>query len=114
MTLNHVIADKLSFVRQSPSAQFSGLLLNQGVTAMGATIHPYVTNSQPLGVRPWVGKRPHLLARIAATLRVWRQRSRERRALAELNERELADFGATSADVYRELSAPIWRSLPPL
>jgi uncharacterized protein YjiS (DUF1127 family) len=33
--------------------------------------------------------------------------------LADLTERELADFGASSADVYRELSAPFWRSLPP-
>jgi uncharacterized protein YjiS (DUF1127 family) len=38
---------------------------------------------------------------------------RERRALANLTERELADFGATTADVYRELSAPFWRVWPP-
>jgi uncharacterized protein YjiS (DUF1127 family) len=30
-----------------------------------------------------------------------------------LTERELADFGASSADVYRELSIPFWRALPP-
>jgi len=53
------------------------------------------------------------LARLAATLRVWRQRSRERRVLAQLTQRELADFGAGSADVYRELSLPFWRAQPP-
>jgi uncharacterized protein YjiS (DUF1127 family) len=47
------------------------------------------------------------------TLRQWRRRIHERRALAELTERDLADFGASSADVYRELSTPFWRSLPP-
>jgi uncharacterized protein YjiS (DUF1127 family) len=54
-------------------------------------------NSQPLAARPWGDGR----------------RSRERRALARLTERELADFGASTADVYRELSTPVWRVLPP-
>jgi len=70
-------------------------------------------NSQPLAARQWGDGRQSLLARIGSTLRQWRQRSRERRALASLTERELADFGASTADVYRELSAPFWRSLPP-
>ena len=43
------------------------------------------------------------LARFAATLRLWRRRIHERQALASLTDRELADFGATTADVYREL-----------
>jgi uncharacterized protein YjiS (DUF1127 family) len=38
---------------------------------------------------------------------------RERQALANLTERELADFGATTADGYRELSLPFWRAQPP-
>ena len=50
---------------------------------------------------------------LLAKLRLWRQRARERRMLAEMSERELADFGASSADVYRELSTPLWHSLPP-
>lgn len=70
-------------------------------------------NSQPLAARPWGEGRPGLLARIVSTVRAWRQRSRERRVLASLTERELADFGASTADVYRELSAPFWRALPP-
>ena len=70
-------------------------------------------NSQPLAARPWGDGRRSLLARIASTLRLWRQRSRERRALARLTERELADFGASTADVYREPSTPVWRVLPP-
>jgi uncharacterized protein YjiS (DUF1127 family) len=69
--------------------------------------------SQPLVARPQTGGDRSLLARVAARLRLWRRRIRERRALAALTERELADFGATTADVYRELSTPFWRSLPP-
>ena len=74
---------------------------------MSAYVHPPLTYSQPL-VTERAARRGML-----ATLRLWRRRMRERRALAELTERELADFGATSADVYRELSTPFWRSLPP-
>jgi uncharacterized protein YjiS (DUF1127 family) len=73
---------------------------------MAAITHPSLTNSQPLAVRPLVG-------RCAALLRLWRRRMRERQALANLTERELADFGATTADVYRELSLPFWRAQPP-
>jgi uncharacterized protein YjiS (DUF1127 family) len=62
-------------------------------------------------VRPWIGEGKSL-TRFVATLRLWRRRVRERRALAALTERELADFGATTADVYRELSTPFWRSQP--
>jgi len=44
---------------------------------------------------------------------LWRRRINERAALARLTERELADFGASSADVYRELATPFWRAPPP-
>jgi uncharacterized protein YjiS (DUF1127 family) len=37
----------------------------------------------------------------------------ERAALARLSPRELADFGASTGDVYRELSTPFWRAQPP-
>jgi uncharacterized protein YjiS (DUF1127 family) len=80
---------------------------------MAASVHPFLTNSQPLSVRPWLGGRSRPLARFAAALRLWRRRIRERRALADLNQRELADFGATTADVYRELATPFWRAQPP-
>jgi uncharacterized protein YjiS (DUF1127 family) len=80
---------------------------------MAAIVHPFLTNSQPLGVRPWLRGRSRPLARLAATLGLWRRRVRERRALADLTQRELADFGATTADVYRELASPFWRAPPP-
>ena len=50
-----------------------------------------------------------LLARAIATLRLWRQRSRGRRALLQLDYRDMRDIGATAADVYWEASQPFWR-----
>ena len=73
---------------------------------MAAITHSFLTNSRPFAVRPWVRG-------LAATLRLWRQRVRERQMLANLTDRELADFGATTADVYRELATPFWRAQPP-
>ena len=77
---------------------------------MSGYANPSLTNSQlpGLAVRPW-----KLFATMPATLRQWRRRVREREALARLSQRELADFGATTADVYRELATPFWRSPPP-
>jgi uncharacterized protein YjiS (DUF1127 family) len=53
------------------------------------------------------------LSRLVVTIRLWRRRIDERAALAKLSHRELADFGASTADVYRELSTPFWRAPPP-
>jgi uncharacterized protein YjiS (DUF1127 family) len=78
---------------------------------MAGFAYPSLTDSQ-LATQP-ARSRPRLIARFLATLEMWRQRSRERAALAQLSQRELADFGATTADVYRELSTPFWRAQPP-
>ena len=78
---------------------------------MAAVAHPLLTISQ-LSVRPARHRRSRLAA-FGATLGEWRQRSRERTALAQLTQRELADIGANSADVYRELATPFWRVQPP-
>jgi len=56
--------------------------------------------------------RPSLLARVAAILRLWRKRIREKRALEQLGERDLHDFGASRSDVYAELRRPFWRAPP--
>ena len=77
---------------------------------MSATTHLSLTNSQGSAALP---RRGGSLARLIATLQTWRQRIRERRALAAMSQRELADFGASTADVQRELATPFWRALPP-
>lgn len=68
---------------------------------MAALAHPSLINSQ-------VSARRHGSGLVGA-LRRWRRRSRERAVLAQLTDRELADFGASTADVYRELRTPFWR-----
>ncbi len=42
------------------------------------------------------------------TLKTWRQRSRQRRALAMLDEDLLDDIGITRHDVRREISKSFW------
>jgi uncharacterized protein YjiS (DUF1127 family) len=60
-----------------------------------------------------MGPREGWFERLVVTLHLWRRRINERAALARLTDRELADFGASSADVYRELATPFWRAPPP-
>jgi len=48
---------------------------------------------------------PGMLAR----LRRWRQRARERRMLAKLDDRLLADIGITRVEQARECMKPFWR-----
>ena len=43
------------------------------------------------------------------TLLVWQERSRQRHALARLDDRMLRDIGASRADVERECAKPFWR-----
>ena len=59
---------------------------------------------------------PGLTARAATaagslvrTLRLWRARTRERRAFTNVDERELRDLGLSRYDVQRELAKPFWR-----
>jgi uncharacterized protein YjiS (DUF1127 family) len=49
------------------------------------------------------------LARVAAILREWRQRSRDRAQLAVLDERMLRDIGISRGDVLGEINKPFWR-----
>jgi len=49
------------------------------------------------------------LRRAVALLRTWRERARQRRHLASLNERMLRDIGLTRGDVMAESAKPFWR-----
>jgi uncharacterized protein YjiS (DUF1127 family) len=79
---------------------------------MAGFAYQSLTNSQ-LSARSPVRRSVGLFSRLAANVRLWRRRIDERAALARLTQRELADFGASTADVYRELSTPFWRAQPP-
>lgn len=47
--------------------------------------------------------------RLLARLQLWRQNSRTRRQLAQLDARQLADTGITQAERDSELDKPFWR-----
>jgi uncharacterized protein YjiS (DUF1127 family) len=44
----------------------------------------------------------------AGIIRTWLQRSRQRRALAELDDRMLRDIGVTRSRARREVEKPFW------
>ncbi len=79
---------------------------------MSSLIHSGLRDFHPL-TRPAGTGRVSLLARVAATLRVWRKRVREKRALERLDERDWQDFGASRSDIVAELRRPFWRAPPP-
>ncbi len=51
-----------------------------------------------------------LLSQFKVAIGVWRQRSRERRYLAQMQWREIADMGASRAAIEREIAKPFWRA----
>jgi len=50
-----------------------------------------------------------VFARTAATLKLWHQRARQRRHLAQLDEHLLRDVGITPEQARREARKPFWR-----
>ena len=55
---------------------------------------------------------PALRARLRGVvdqIRIWRERARQRRHLAGLNDHMLRDIGLTRGDVMAEFSKPFWR-----
>jgi uncharacterized protein YjiS (DUF1127 family) len=55
-------------------------------------------------------KRPaSYLRRTLALFDIWRQRFRDRRALALMDERSLRDIGLTRYDAFYEARKPFWR-----
>ncbi|MGO8921067.1 MAG: DUF1127 domain-containing protein [Stellaceae bacterium] len=47
---------------------------------------------------------------LIGVLRRWRRRARERKLLAALDDRMLADIGITGTDRARECEKPFWRA----
>jgi len=47
---------------------------------------------------------------LIALARVWRERSRTRRRLAAMSERELQDMGICQSEIADEIGKPFWRS----
>ncbi|HZD25434.1 MAG TPA: DUF1127 domain-containing protein [Alphaproteobacteria bacterium] len=49
------------------------------------------------------------LARLGATLALWRQRARGRSELARLSVRDLRDIGLSTSEARHEAAKPFWR-----
>ena len=45
---------------------------------------------------------------IVRLMGLWRQRARERRQLAQLDDRQLRDIGVSPIDIEREIIKPFW------
>jgi uncharacterized protein YjiS (DUF1127 family) len=50
-------------------------------------------------------------SKVFALARVWRERQRIRRQLADMSERELQDVGTCRSDIACEIAKPFWRAL---
>lgn len=61
-------------------------------------------------VRP-IGRKTNagVLARVVDRLLGWSERGRQRRHLAQLDDRLLRDIGVSRAEVEAEISRPFWR-----
>ena len=56
---------------------------------------------------------PHarsLLSQLGETIRLWRERSRSRRELAQWTDRDLHDVGLSWSDIADEAEKPFWRA----
>ena len=76
-------------------------------------MYRYTTNdkSGSIQTRP-AGRKVEtgLVVRAVDLLLIWSDRMRQRRHLAELDDRLLRDIGVSRADVEGEISRPFWRS----
>jgi uncharacterized protein YjiS (DUF1127 family) len=54
------------------------------------------------------GKVRRVVVKCLHTLMIWRERSEQRHALAELNDHMLKDIGVSHADAYKEVRKPFW------
>jgi uncharacterized protein YjiS (DUF1127 family) len=51
-----------------------------------------------------------VLTQIGETFRVWRERVRNRRELAQWSDRDLHDVGVSLSDIIHEAEKPFWRA----
>jgi len=76
---------------------------------MATLSHRSLTNSQPVALPVSVVRRPSVLARAGAALRLWHQRARSRNELSRLGWDDLHDIGLSPGEAWQEYSKPFWR-----
>lgn len=65
--------------------------------------------SQSLSVSEKAVKLPSYQAKILKKITLWKSRSRQRKALAQLDERMLIDIGYTAEQAQQEINQPFWK-----
>jgi uncharacterized protein YjiS (DUF1127 family) len=99
MSLYHPKRYKVSFVEGAVCADIQAIRLQQE-PKMSSLTHESMINHHGHGV----------LAQLADTIHVWRQRYQSRRELAQWSERELHDVGISWSDIAHEVEKPFWRA----
>jgi uncharacterized protein YjiS (DUF1127 family) len=99
MNLYHPNRYKVSFVESPDEADIRAKRLLQE-RKMSTFTHESMINHHE----------PSILSQVAETVRVWRQRYRDRRELAKWSNRELHDIGISWSDVAYEAEKPFWRA----
>jgi uncharacterized protein YjiS (DUF1127 family) len=67
---------------------------------MSTCTHESMTNNHDSG----------RLSQLGETIRVWRDRQRQRRELTHWTDRDLHDVGLSWSDIVREAEKPFWRA----
>jgi uncharacterized protein YjiS (DUF1127 family) len=75
---------------------------------MNVAVHDFPAASQQHQRTSGTGRRG-LAGKLSRLVRLWRERSRERRAFAALDRRDLQDLGLSRWAVELELAKPFWR-----
>jgi uncharacterized protein YjiS (DUF1127 family) len=70
----------------------------------------YVDAANSRQGREWYAALALIVRSVAATISLWRNRMRDRRALAQMSERGLADIGVCRSQIAGELDKPFWRA----
>jgi uncharacterized protein YjiS (DUF1127 family) len=74
---------------------------------MSCTAHDTMTDCQAISSPS--GRSVNPVKWVGDTVRIWRERTRERQAFAELDYRDLRDIGLSRWEVEGELAKPFWR-----
>ena len=70
-----------------------------------------ISDDRPLPSQKPAASAFAVIQALIALARVWRERQRIRRQLADMGERELQDIGTCRSEIACEIAKPFWRAL---
>lgn len=71
--------------------------------------HPYQAERLP-GYAQLIYRAGHVFLAACRTIRIWADRAKKRRQLAQMSQREIKDIGAGRSDVVREINKRFWEA----